>query len=437
MTHGARAFGSVMDTLYPNLYERFKTEGLCPICFMEMELMPRYSCINGHTVCHRCKPYYYNCFTCAAPLDMEILSSQKDTSQPSRRYDDYNPSAPSMNDFLDYERRVWEPFVPSENQHLEPCSYSYLGCWVKIPEHLRALHESRCQFRPYLEEKHMPTDLHHGHDDLVECSYSAAGCRIRTVPWRRSIHEQYCIYKTKDMFQIVNDMSNDFASATIADNNYSGDPEELVQCKFKQYGCMVNIPRRRKYIHEQKCNYKSYEGNVFQNMNDISDGFASSTIADNNYGGDPEELVQCKFKQYGCMVNIPRRRKYIHEQKCNYKSYEGNVFQNTNDISDGFASSTIADNNYGGDPEELVQCKFKQYGCMVNIPRRRKYIHEQKCNYKNHQGNLDRFDYSAQPELDPDEQVECRWSEYGCRVRPKRYRKQVHEDKCNYRKELP
>jgi len=135
-----------MDTLYPNLYERFKTEGLCPICFMEMELMPRYSCINGHTVCHRCKPYYYNCFTCAAPLDVEILSSQKNISQPSR-YDDYNPSAPSMNDFLDYERKAWEPFVPSENQRLEPCSYSYLGCWVKIPEHLRMLHESRWKIK--------------------------------------------------------------------------------------------------------------------------------------------------------------------------------------------------------------------------------------------------------------------------------------------------
>ncbi|XP_018394860.1 PREDICTED: uncharacterized protein LOC108773521 [Cyphomyrmex costatus] len=373
-----------MDTLYPNLYERFKTEGLCPICFMEMELMPRYSCINGHTVCYRCKPYYYNCFTCAAPLDVEILSPQQDVSQsvhlmphpmPSHRYDDYNPSAQSMNDFLDHERRPWEaPSVPSENQRFESCSYSHLGCWVKIPEHLRVLHESRCQFRPHLEQQHMPTDLHHSHDDLVDCSYSAAGCRVRTVPWRRSIHEQYCIYKTKNMFQSVNDMNDDFASATISDNDY---------------------------------------------------------------GGDPEELVQCKFKQYGCMVNIPRRRKYIHEQKCHYKNHEGDVFQNTNDMSDGFASLTIADNDYSGDPEELVQCKFNRYGCTVNIPRRRKYIHEQKCNYKSHQGDLDGFDYPAQLELDPDEQVECKWSEYGCRVRPKRSRKQIHEDKCNYRKESP
>lgn len=141
-----------MDTLYPNLYERFKTEGLCPICLMEMELMPRYSCINGHTMCHRCKPYYYGCPTCKAPLDVEILPPQMDAPQPVHlmphpmppgHYEDHSPSAPPINDFLNYERRVWEPPVPSENQQLESCSYSHLGCWVKIPEHLRMLHESR------------------------------------------------------------------------------------------------------------------------------------------------------------------------------------------------------------------------------------------------------------------------------------------------------
>lgn len=143
-----------MDTLYPNLYERFKTEGLCPICLMEMELTPRYSCINGHTVCHRCKPYYYSCPTCTSPLDVQILSPpQTDAPQPVylmphsmpppvRSYD-RSPSAPPMNDFLNHERRAWESPAPSENQHLESCSYSHLGCWVKVPDHLRVLHESR------------------------------------------------------------------------------------------------------------------------------------------------------------------------------------------------------------------------------------------------------------------------------------------------------
>lgn len=140
-----------MDTLYPSLRDlHFRTVGLCSICFMEMELTPRYSCINGHTVCHRCKPYYYCCLVCAAPLDVETLPPQMNTFRPvdlphpmSPCHDDLSPSAPSMNDFLSHEKKAWEPPVPSENHHLESCSYSDLGCWVKIPEHLRVPHESR------------------------------------------------------------------------------------------------------------------------------------------------------------------------------------------------------------------------------------------------------------------------------------------------------
>lgn len=108
-----------------------------------------------------------------------------------------------------------------------------------------------------------------------------------------------------------------------------------------------------------------------------------------------------------------------------------------NDINDGLASTTIADNDYGGDPEELVQCRFKRYGCMVSMPRRRKHTHEQKCNYKSSEGEVDDgfFPYPNRAELDPEEKLECRWVEYGCRVRPKRCRKAIHEDKCNYRME--
>jgi hypothetical protein len=120
-------------------------------------------------------------------------------------------------------------------------------------------------------------------------------------------------------------------------------------------------------------------------------------------------------------------RRNIHEKFCNYRD----KFESVNAIGDALASTTIDD--YGGDPEELMQCKFQRYGCMVSMPRRRKYIHEQKCNYKSHLADDEFFPYPSEPELDPEEQVECKWSEYGCRVRPKRYRKQIHEDKCNYR----
>ncbi|XP_011645716.1 uncharacterized protein LOC105432559 [Pogonomyrmex barbatus] len=367
-----------MDKLYPNLYERFKTEGLCPTCLMEMELTPRYSCLNGHTVCYRCKPYYYACPTCAAPLDMEIRPPPMSTPQPVHLMphpmpsrNDHNPSAPPINDFLEHERRSWEPPAPSASQQLETCSYSHLGCWVKIPEHLRTLHESRCQFRPHLEEEQVPTDLHHGHD-LVECSYSAAGCRVRTVPWRRSIHEKYCIYK--DKFQGVNEISESLASATIG-SNY--DPEELVQCKYKRFGCMVNMPRRRKHMHELKCNYMSQQGDVDNNC------FSYPSQPEL----DPNEQVECRWSVYGCQVRPKRYRKHVHEDKCNYKKEE--------------------------------------------------HMHELRSDYGNYRGDVkdEFFSYPSQPELDPDEQVECRWYEHGCRVRPKRCRKQIHEDKCNYRME--
>ncbi|XP_072747468.1 uncharacterized protein [Anoplolepis gracilipes] len=336
-----------MDMLYPNLYERFKTEGLCPICLMEMELTPRYSCINGHTVCHRCKPYYYGCPTCKAPLDVEIMPLQTVIPPPThymphpmppRSYDDHSPSAPSMNNFLDHEKRAWEPSISSENQQIKSCSYSHLGCWVKIPEHLRVLHESRCQFRPHLEEEHLPTDLHHGHDDLVECTYSAAGCRVRTVPWRRNIHEKFCIYK--DKFQAVNDISDGLASATISDNDYGGDPDELVQCKFERYGCMVRMPRRRKYMHEQKCNYKSHQ-------EDVNDEFF---VYPTQPELDPEEQVECRWSVYGCRVRPKRYRMQIHEDKCNYR---------------------------------MEECAYKNYGCSAMFTPPRKYAHESTCQYAN------------------------------------------------------
>lgn len=149
-----------MDTLYPNLHERFKIEGLCAICLMEMELTTRYSCINGHTMCYRCKPFYHGCPTCLMPLDVEILPPQVDVSSSTATFvphalpprpipshgGDYSPSAPPiMNEFLNRERRAagGEPPVPSRRQQLKPCSYSHLGCWVKVPLHLQTLHESR------------------------------------------------------------------------------------------------------------------------------------------------------------------------------------------------------------------------------------------------------------------------------------------------------
>ncbi|XP_014486726.1 PREDICTED: uncharacterized protein LOC106750718 [Dinoponera quadriceps] len=330
-----------MDTLYPNLHERFETEGLCAICLMEMELTPRYSCVNGHTMCHRCKPYYYACPTCRTPMDVEILPPSLDAPphlmpQPMPRRVDYSPSAPSLTrDFLEHERtRVWEP--PTPDQQLRSCAYSHLGCWVKMPKHLQVLHESRCQFRPHLEEEHLPTDLQHRHDDLVDCPYSAAGCKVRTVPWRRGIHGNFCIYKK---FHDVDNISEGLARATFVDNDYDG--EQLVECKFRRYGCMVRMPGRRKLTHEQKCNYRDYRSET----DDEYDCIWMPSESDSK-----EMQVECRWSVNGCRVRPKRYRKQIHEDKCNYK---------------------------------MEECAYKERGCDAMFIPARKYAHERTCEYAN------------------------------------------------------
>lgn len=202
----------------------------------------------------------------------------------------------------------------------------------------------RCQFRPHLEEEQMPTDLQHGHDDLVECSYSTVGCKVRMAPWRRDIHEKFCNYRND--FR-VSEISDGLASATIDDNDYGGDPEELVQCKYRRYGCMVNMPRRRKYTHEQKCNYRSQ-------YVDADDEFFSYNAATPSPPPesqlDPEEQVECRWFAYGCRVKPKRFRKQIHEDKCNYR---------------------------------MEECAYKDYGCGATFMPSRRYAHESRCEFAN------------------------------------------------------
>ncbi|XP_003705840.2 uncharacterized protein LOC100883671 [Megachile rotundata] len=327
-----------MDTLYPNLHERFKSEGLCPICLLEMELAPRYTCTNGHTICYRCKPYYYGCPTCQAPLDMETPSSHPNPPYPPPpshflphrlppKFHEHHPTAPI--DFHEHERN-WFPPQPNEDQELRSCSYAHLGCWVKVPIHLADLHESRCQFRPHLEEEHLPTDLVHKHDDLVECRYRSVGCNVRTTPWRTSIHEKYCIYK--DRSEGLSEITEGLEQTSITDQY--GDPEELVECKYRKHGCMVNMPRRRKRMHQEKCNYRKYDSQ--------EDGSSSES----EY--DPNEQVSCKWTEYGCRVRPKRSRLETHEEKCNYR---------------------------------MEECAFKHNGCEALFHPSRKFAHERGCQY--------------------------------------------------------
>ncbi|XP_017890411.1 TNF receptor-associated factor family protein DDB_G0290883-like [Ceratina calcarata] len=327
-----------MDSLYPNLQARFKSEGLCPICLMEMELAPRYVCINQHTICHRCKPYYYNCPSCHSPLEMQMPSPNTSYVPPppihflphSLPTKFHGPTAPPMDEFQAHERG-WRPPTPTENQELRACRYAHLGCWVKVPIRLADLHESRCQFRPHLEEENLPTDMAHKHDDLVECTYRVVGCKVKTSPWRISIHEQHCIYK--DRFNERN-ISDSLRKTTISSNDDFGDPKELVECKYRKYGCMVNMPRRLKLMHQEKCNYREYH-----------DGRHDSS---SEY--DPDQQVPCKWTEYGCRVKPKRSLLEIHVEKCNYR---------------------------------MENCAYRNYGCTAIIHPAAKYAHERNCEFAN------------------------------------------------------
>ncbi|XP_043262968.1 uncharacterized protein LOC122403492 [Colletes gigas] len=329
-----------MATLYPNLSEKFKCEGLCPICLMEMELAPRYTCDNGHTICYRCKPYYYACPTCQAPMNVVMPASHNSASYtppPTHflphplppKFQDHYPTAP-VEDFLNHERHAYPP-VPPEHQELRSCAYTDYGCWVRVPVYLIDLHESRCQFRPHLEEESLPTDVAHVHDDLVECKHRVVGCKVKTSPWRIAIHENHCHYKTR--YELMNDITESLDIVSIVTDEDDGDPEELVECKFRKYGCMVNMPRRRKQIHQEKCNYGKYH----------QEGECSD---ESEY--DPEEQVACKWAEHGCRVRPKRCRAETHEQKCNYR---------------------------------MEECSYKDNGCTAMFHPSRKYAHERSCEF--------------------------------------------------------
>ncbi|XP_078042624.1 uncharacterized protein LOC144472989 [Augochlora pura] len=376
-----------MDTLYPNLNERFKSEGVCPICLMEMELAARYTCGNGHTICYRCKPYYYACPTCQWPLEMQPsphAGSPYATPAPSHfmphplppKFHEYHPTAPSL-ELLNHERALYPP-APSADQQLVSCSYANLGCWVKIPVHLIDLHESRCQFRPHLEEETVPTDVLHRDEDQVQCRHRTVGCMVRTSPWRISIHEAHCAYK--DRFEAMEGLSESLGEITITSAEY-GDPEELLECKYRRHGCMVQMPRRRKRTHQEKCNYRKYH--------DEED----DSPAEDQY--DPNELVSCKWARYGCMVRMPRRRQYSHQEKCNYCRPEEDGYQSEEEY----------------DPDEQVSCRWADYGCRVRPKRGRVGSHEEKCNYR---------------------MEECAFKDNGCAELIHPARKYAHERRCQF-----
>ena len=112
-----------------------------------------------------------------------------------------------------------------------------------------------------------------------------------------------------------------------------------------------------------------------------------------------------------------------HRDDCPYKGR----FEAMEEMQSAMEKATLQEEESYEDPDAIVECRFRNRGCMVKMPFRRKRIHEEKCNYHT-------SDDEEEIE-DPEQQVDCKWAENGCRVRPKLYRKEIHEEKCNYKKE--
>ncbi|XP_012271497.1 uncharacterized protein LOC105694929 [Orussus abietinus] len=180
--------------------------------------------------------------------------------------------------------------------------------------------------------------------------------------------------------------------------------QELLTCRYAHLGCRINVPRYLQELHEARCPCRPPPE---------EDQEVSLRV--------DEDLPSCRYRNVGCNVRMPSWKIGSHERICIYK--------------DRCKQSGDSDEEYG-DGDQLVSCRFRRHGCAVRMPRRRKSTHEMKCNYsKYYQSDEENESGGEESYRDPDEQVECRWADRGCRVRPKFGKKETHEERCNYRME--
>lgn len=243
-----------------------------------------------------------------------------------------NPSAP----FIEHESHSWAPPTPTEDQELAHCGFCFAGCEAKFPEHLRHIHESRCQFRPNLENEPIPTDLTHDEETLLDCRYSHVGCNVRLPEWRKAIHEPICIYKDR-IHQAVDGIAHCLDEFSFEDRTAECDydPEEMVDCRYNEYGCTVRMPRRRKNTHEQKCNWAKHRDQCEEEY---------CYVPEEN----PDENVPCIWAKYGCQVTPRRCRRETHAEKCNYR---------------------------------MERCTYSSNGCGATFQISQRFAHEKNCEY--------------------------------------------------------
>ncbi|XP_003427699.1 uncharacterized protein LOC100678053 [Nasonia vitripennis] len=344
-----------MSHLYPSLHEKFKSEGLCPICLIEMAYSPRFTCINNHVICHRCRPYYYSCPQCLQPLSELPPESAAPYDPPPPTHmmphpphmpQPYPPSAPQLHDFHEHERRQhlhgWQPpSPPREDQELLDCPYAHLGCTAKFVPLLRDMHVSRCQYKHHSEELQPPACGEPDDDpERVPCRYRAVGCNVRAPHWRVRQHEELCIYKDRSsgpVGSLVEELGEQLhGSCRVVDE----DQNRMVECRFRDRGCRVRMPLWRKQTHESKCNYNGQPHYEECPPYDCGGGFQPFV--------DPEQQTDCRWAEFGCRVRPRIGRKELHEEKCNYR---------------------------------MEECAFKNRGCCELFHPSRRFAHEKSCGY--------------------------------------------------------
>ncbi|XP_058801341.1 uncharacterized protein LOC131670045 [Phymastichus coffea] len=320
-----------MSRLYPNLQEKFKSEGICPICLTEMAYSPRFSCDTDHVICQRCRPYYFNCPQCLRPL-REIAAPSPRTYEHAAAMHRPPPSAPNLDDLQHWQPRP----MPTEEPQLLDCPYAHLGCSAKFVEALRNVHVPRCQYN-YDNEAQLAQVGVRDQPDERACRYEDRGCNVRLSRWRLPSHEGICIYKDRE-------------PSPEADHAH---------CRFESAGCNVRLARHHLSRHEDACIYGSREPPP------------SSAEQD-------EERVACRFQSVGCNVRAPHWRLRAHEDICIYKDRRGpscSVGELGQHREHGFHLQEDP-------PYHVVDCRYRAFGCGSRMPPWRLKDHERQCFFR-------------------------------------------------------
>ncbi|CAB0032682.1 unnamed protein product [Trichogramma brassicae] len=210
------------------------------------------------------------------------------------------------------------------------------------------------------------------------------------------------------------------------------DGEPRVACRYQTVGCNVRTSPSRLQEHELLCIYKDRLPEGLEDRLHGSCNIAARPplpvnlqICPQGPAGDPNELVECRYRSQGCMMRVPRWNRAAHEDKCNYNTVHGHHPHHHQQQMP--ADVTI----------ELRDCRYAARGCRIRSPLHSLARHEATCQYAD---NRQQVVYPHQahnvvvvPQPRHEEWVDCRYAPQGCRVKSKYFARNAHESVCTYR----